>query len=323
MLARHRRFIRLPQFARLFTIAVTLLRDRRRRCHPQTFGFPRRISRRRRTFGRQRPVAARLYTATVRPATFALFLDVMGVQQQLSAAGSEEGNARGLAACRDSFDRFHRDVHEAVGREIDRLASGGNVGMPSFVAEFSDSAYIVADDVSTLLATAVIMMRRSLEHKYPLRGGLGFGSFMHETSGSSTRGDGQVWSSSSFFGGAIVTAYQAERCKARGLRVFVHPAVCHHVSSYPKWRDAILAMPYSEATDSATHEVRIWSSQEAPYATARLIRFRDRQQLTRRAKTHYVATGAAYSRFASERSDLPFDPPNLWVWGEGPISRSG
>ena len=66
-------------------------------------------------------------------------------------------------------------------------------------------------------------MRKALRHEYPLRGGIGFGSFEHQTSGSSVQGDGQIWSAASFWGGAIVSAFQAECGVARGLRVLIHP----------------------------------------------------------------------------------------------------
>src|SRR5205085_3675123 len=132
-------------------------------------------------------------------------------------------------------------------------------------------------------------------------------SFSHENSGANARGDGQIWSTSSFFGSAIVTAYQAERTDALGLRVFVHPTVLNRSGVNETLNAAVTALPPNEVTDVASHEVRIWTAGEARHAKWRLLRFRDKQRLTDRAKAHYEATSQAYDRFLADSTDLPFD----------------
>jgi hypothetical protein len=246
--------------------------------------------------------------------TFALFLDVMGVQDKLGRSESEPTHDLFMKECREMFELFHRDVDETLGREMDLLTASGELTLPQFIAEFSDSVYVVADDLGTLICTAVIMMRKALRHEYALRGGVGFGSFSHETSGSSMRRNGQIWSTSSFFGSAIVSAYQAERSKPLGLRVLLHPTVTAQLRGDDDLAAAAAELPDNETSVSAMDEVRIWSSNEAAHAKRRIERFRDKQNLTDRARRHYDATMKAYERFGRITADLPFDPPTMWIF---------
>jgi len=80
------------------------------------------------------------------------------------------------------------------------LAAADSIPLPKFIAEFSDSAYIVGDRFASVAVAGILMMRRALRHKYPLRGGIGVGTFSHETSGVRTGKEQTVWSTSSFLG---------------------------------------------------------------------------------------------------------------------------
>jgi len=187
-----------------------------------------------------------------------------------------------------------------------------SVPEPKFVAEFSDSAYIVGERFASVAAVGLLLLRRALRHEYPLRGGIGVGTFSHETSGVRTNRETQVWSTSSFLGSAVVTAYQAERSNAAGLRVFIHPSVLRR-NTEPLLKTYATELPEDERSAASTHELRFWQAAEAPAAAQRLIAFRDKQELAERPMRHYDATLTAYGRFAAVLKDLPLALPALWL----------
>lgn len=162
---------------------------------------------------------------------FALFVDVMGVQRELTRGDVSQPVVE--RRCREVFERFHGDLFDTINLNFPMMASGGSVEEPSFIAEFSDAAYVVGPRFTTVAAAGLSLMRSALRHRYPLRGGIGIGSFSHETSGVRTIRTGQVWSTSSFFGSSVVTAYQAERSAALGLRIFVHEAAVESAKADP------------------------------------------------------------------------------------------
>lgn len=243
---------------------------------------------------------------------FTLFIDVMGVQQQLDPTRAGDVEAR-FIACQERLADFHSDLTSTIEREQLLLAHmEPSVSPLSFVAEFSDAAYLVSQSFASVAAAGITMMRKALRHRYPLRGGLGFGSFSHETSGVRAGSDNLVWGTSSFLGGAVVTAYQAERCRNLGLRVFVHETVMHRADE-PLLSTYTMPLPAEEVLDGCTHELRLWAPLDAVAAHKRLITFRDSQSLTTRARMHYDATGEAYRRCESIPENLPAILPGMWL----------
>ena len=252
------------------------------------------------------------------PIHVALFVDVMGVQNLLvpvASAGQEptQEPTQRLDRCRTRLEDFHRDLNDTVERDLPLLfRTTPTAVLPHFVAEFSDCAYVVGSRFGDVAVAGLLLMRKALRHGYPLRGGIGMGTFAHEASGVRASGSGAVWSTSSFLGGAIVTAYLAERSVALGTRVFVHPTVGsgeagHHVSSYT------VPLLGAELNDQSSHELRLWRSSEAPSALQRLQGLCDAEHLAERVRQHYEATFAAYCRFALIAADLPLIPPALWL----------
>jgi hypothetical protein len=245
------------------------------------------------------------------PSVFALFVDVMGVQQDLLSTGADATGR--FDRCRERLEDFRRDLFVLINQQLPMLLLRSDVPEPHFVAEFSDSAYIVGDRLASVAVPAIYLMRQALRHRYPLRGGMGFGTFSHESSGVRANQDRQVWTTSSFLGGAIVTAYQAERTTTPGLRIFVHPTVAEASKSERYWENFAIPLPDAEANTDSTHELRVWLDIEADAAAMRLRDFRDRQALPDRPKRHYDAALAAYERFASFKEGLPFLTPALWL----------
>jgi hypothetical protein len=244
---------------------------------------------------------------------FALFVDVMGVQAQLVGDKADSEPEGQFARCQERLEDFHGDLRNTIERDLPLLLlSDTSVPEPNFVAEFSDSAFVVGPRFASVAIAGVLLMRKALRHEYPLRGGIGFGSFSHEDSGVRAKRDGQVWSTSSFLGGSVVTAYQAERSRARGLRVFIHPAVMRLVSE--GLRD-VFSAPLSacELTPEATHELRQWHGTDSVLARERLDAFRAKQELTPRALEHYDATTAAFDRLAGIEAPIPLAPPAIWL----------
>jgi len=241
---------------------------------------------------------------------FALFVDVMGLQHDLAPANSRRRASAGFDLCRERLETFHRDLDDVVRRDMAILPV--NVPQPHFVAEFSDSAYIVGVRFASVAIPALHLMRKALRHKYPLRGGIGAGSFSHETSGVRTLREQQVWTTSSFLGGAIVTAYQAERSSTPGLRVLVHPQVMRR-NAEPFLNVFTVCLREDENNVASSHELRLWRANEVAAAARRLREFRDGQDLPERATRHYAAAIDAYDRFRSVQKELPHVLPALWL----------
>ncbi len=244
---------------------------------------------------------------------FALFIDVMGVQQELVPGEKDRKVSRRFKRCRERLEVFHRDLSNTVGQGLPTLLwMQRTVPQPSFVAEFSDSAYIVGERFTSVAVAAFMLMRKALRHEYPLRGGIGVGSFSHETSGVRTGREPQTWSTSSFLGGAVVTAYQAERSVAPGLRILIHPLVMRR-NTEPRLKVYTVPLSQEEISAGSSHELRLWRAAEVPLALERLHAFRDKQELPERARRHYEGTGAAYERFGAVKKDLPFVLPAIWL----------
>ncbi|MGB9103233.1 MAG: hypothetical protein WCC59_00620 [Terriglobales bacterium] len=242
---------------------------------------------------------------------FALFVDVMGVQRELlPAATAAEARAR-FQACRERLEHFRRDLASTI-VALDTFLMPAAVPPPTFIAEFSDSAYIIGPKFASVAIPAIWLMRRALRHEYPLRGGIGFGTFLHEASGARFFGTGQVWSTSSFLGGAVVTSYLAERSTAMGLRVFVHRDAMQQAQEL--FLESYSTDLLSDEVDAvSTHELRLFDSNESAAAVARMRRFRESQNLTARASGHYESTIAAYERFGTISAGLPHTLPALWL----------
>lgn len=245
---------------------------------------------------------------------FALFVDVLGVQQQLVPSEKQHSKIGGFDRCRNRLEDFHQDLSNIIHRDLPLLLVRSPIRQPRFIAEFSDSAYIVGDQFASVAIPALFLMRRALRHKYPLRGGIGIGSFSHESSGVQTSREGQIWSTSSFLGGAIVTAYQAERSNAPGLRVFIHPLVMQRAQEINLNLYA-LPLPADETSAASSHELRFWHSTEAAAAIDKLRAFREGETLPEQAGRHYDSAVAAYERFGSIKKQLPHAlMPQLWLF---------
>jgi hypothetical protein len=244
---------------------------------------------------------------------FALFVDVMGIQQELVPTNESRKESDGFNRCRERLEEFHRDLDNTISQDLPILLTHiSKLPEPDFIAEFSDSAYIIGERFASVAIPAVLLMRRALRHEYPLRGGIGVGSFSHETSGVRTNHERQVWSTSSFLGGAIVTAYHAERSVTPGLRILVHPLVMRQ-NTEPFLKPYTVPLLEDESNADSTHELRLWRPNEAEPASSKLRAFRDKQNLSERAMRHYDAAIAACDRFGGIRKDLPHIPPAIWL----------
>jgi hypothetical protein len=243
---------------------------------------------------------------------FALFVDVMGVQRDLVEVNNS-GASSGFTRCQEKLRSFRGDLERVVGSQLELLSMADpSVAEPSFVAEFSDSAYIVGKQFASVAIAGVSLMRSALRHEYPLRGGIGIGSFSHEQSGVRTIRGGQVWTTNSFFGGAVVRAYQAERCSVPGLRIFIHPLVMQN-NAEPSLQTYATPLLEEGSPEGVSHELRIWRSEEVAPALSRLQAFRGKENPPGRALRHYDATVAAYTHFAKIVEELPGVLPAIWL----------
>jgi hypothetical protein len=86
----------------------------------------------------------------------------------------------------NGLTRSTGDLEATLNEVAILLRDAPSVPQSKFIAEFSDSAYIVGDRFAAVAAAGIMLMRRALRHEYPLRGGIGAGTFSHQTSGVRT-----------------------------------------------------------------------------------------------------------------------------------------
>lgn len=238
---------------------------------------------------------------------YALFVDVMGVQEKL-AGGDEETRNTGFYSAIEMLGQFHRDLNSVVNMSVSLILAEEFDTPISFVAEFSDSAYIVSKEFTPIAVAGIALFQKAIRHNYPIRGGVGYGKFFHQMSGVKAHFGNQTWSTSAFLGDSIVTAYRAERNAAPGMRVFIHPSV-----PLPQGTAYVTPLEEQESNENANSELRLWDSTEIQYVLPRLIEFKEAQDLSERATEHYNATMAAYQRFLEIKERLPHIPPNYWL----------
>lgn len=230
---------------------------------------------------------------------FCAFLDVMGVQNKLTPVAKDSHAVRRFNECHQILCKFHRDI-QSTATDL------------SFVAEFSDSVYFVSDRLVTVAKVSIMMIRLSLINGYPLRGGIGCGTFSHEFTGVSAYPGKTIWSNCSFMGGAIVSAYQASDLNnTPGLRVLVHPAVMRrNTEAYLK----TLTVPLEpeQQSETASHELRCFGPSETPLAIELLKKLEYAQDIiSDRARRHYAATVNSIQHMSDFKKNYMFSDPPL------------
>ena len=204
---------------------------------------------------------------------YALLLDIMGFAaaiEELSEAEHNDldemllspanGPGRAGAAVRiaSSYQLFHN--------QLEKLAWEFHLSIDTLII-FSDSALLVTPEFPVAQNFATTMFGYCYQRHIPLRAGIGYGNFARLAFSTLSRPSGALVADSPFLGSALVRAYRAERCKARGFRIFLHPTVT--TTEGPAWlyadlqeaeksKDAerelnFLHPPHRTAADSLDH----------------------------------------------------------------------
>ena len=162
---------------------------------------------------------------------FAVLIDIMGFAAAIDALTEEEhddldamllspenGPGRAARAVRlsSSYELFHKRLGE--------LAWEFHLSIHTLIT-FSDSAYLVTPDQRIAQQFAMDMVGYCYTWQIPLRAGIGHGNFARLAFSTLSRPSGALVADSPFLGSAIVRAYRAQSCRARGFRIFVHPSV--------------------------------------------------------------------------------------------------
>lgn len=187
-----------------------------------------------------------------------IFVDMLGFAdltlrhpRRVESYGPDQAGVTGAATTplQSRIVRFLKTLDLAIAHESLR---GGVSAMI-----FSDCAYIDAHNPYRTATLAVGLMRAYFEARIPVRMGIGRGTFYgFKYSMEST--DTDVVTRSLFAGTAVVNAYRAERCGAKGCRILLHKSLA---SVLPEMlsENAILDLP----------EPHPEVSKELSYVTAR------------------------------------------------------
>jgi hypothetical protein len=233
--------------------------------------------------------------------TWALFVDIMGFADALEDLGEHEqialrraiewGIDTELPLAASVIAHRYRTFHSYLHNNIKLFH-----GMIHSVIEFSDSAYIIATNHYSPDAIAVDMMRYLFERHVPVRIGLGHGSFMRMSFATSSSSEGLLTASTPFMGTAIVRAYRAQACRARGFRIFVHPKLAHHMNSTHR----LLPLPEHESDDKCTDEINfLLRPGDDEMLRSSLQQMREGVTCSR-ALLHYDGTYHAITRLADD-----------------------
>ena len=168
----------------------------------------------------------------LKPETFVLFVDMLGFatltlsnDDAVDALTATYRSTKPVEAFADMIWRSEQPLlakrfynfHHCIDAAIGNVQRTGGAAIA-----FSDSAFLAVGDFERALSMAIGLMRDCIQARVPVRMGLARGSFriLRFLSDSSP---GAIVHTSQFLGSAVVGAYQAESCGAKGLRILVHP----------------------------------------------------------------------------------------------------
>jgi len=145
---------------------------------------------------------------------YAVFFDILGTSRIFLNISDEyefdcpEWENHNYTKTRRNFHRSLQIATEVVPQGL------------RFIASFSDCAYLIYDDATSLLLATGVAMQNFYQTLVPVRGGIGYGNFGVDrvVHASSIR---SISTEASFFGSALVRAHAAEQCGLKGFRVFV------------------------------------------------------------------------------------------------------
>jgi hypothetical protein len=200
----------------------------------------------------------------------------------------------------DVYKAFHTLIRISI-----RTAQRNRVTpSPITAAIFSDSVFVVFDDVDAAVAYARDAMRAALERPIPVRIGIGAGAVLRFNFTVEAFPTSDVILNAPFMGTGIVHACLAER-SGKGLRIFVHPSASRLLSGDDL---NLLPLPLKEAGKDAVHEVN-YARNAIKLADGSLIADHPKvkqidvlaKQAPRQARMHYSKTLAAITRMNSVR----------------------
>jgi len=233
---------------------------------------------------------------------YALFVDIMGFADSLEQLSRDEffhlrsslegGFDFGLTPqalnVLSRYRAFHGFLHNEIKQWHDYIHT---------VIEFSDSAFVVLDLAVAAESLAVQMMCSFMLKRLPVRMGIGAGSFARMAFATSSNPDGLLIASAPFMGTSIVRAYRAQACKAKGLRIFLHPSAIRR-DRPGGWM--YVDLPEDECSESCATELSfvLKLGEDVEQLRAAVLSMRSGVS-NPRALLHYNGTEAALARFVA------------------------
>jgi hypothetical protein len=207
----------------------------------------------------------------------------------------------------EAFHGFHFALRWAIDM--------ANMRHPVTAITFSDSAFVAFTHLIDAASLAVDLARSMLAQKIPVRMGVAFGSFAalrFRSDVTAESGD----HAAEFLGTAVVRAYQTERCRIKGLRIFLHPSIhpllkdsVHNPEKPPTSGHAIRPLECSvfERANQVgvQNELDYWD----PAPTKEAAAWRGLQEMWDKAPDlaleHYQATAEAINRMRMGLGEVP------------------
>jgi hypothetical protein len=236
-----------------------------------------------------------------RQRVYALFLDIMGFAEAIDSLTDEEHDGldealrsparwpdlpAGGVRLATFYTLFHKKLNEEI--SVERLFVDSAI-------IFSDSAFVVSPDFHCIQHIAETMLPFCYTWNIPLRAGIGYGNFARLVFSTASHPNGLLIADSPFLGSAIVRAYRAQDCSAKGFRAFLHPSVT--VAASPPWR--ILELAPEERSDHANRELNFLYKSDDERGIKRLRDHLSDMRLgakTERALRHYDVSASALTR---------------------------
>ena len=162
---------------------------------------------------------------------------------------------------------------------------------------FSDSAFIVTNNLNDAVTAINYLMQRFLIYGVPVRAGIALGTFEAIRFKSDIKSESGEHASQ-FLGTGVVNACRAESCSIKGMRIFIHPSIEKLFKKIPNNKSLLQDCDNTEINNSigVKKELNYWDYNVTDEKTAWRMFQKMWKEAPEESKKHYLATANAIQK---------------------------
>jgi len=162
---------------------------------------------------------------------------------------------------------------------------------------FSDSAFIVTNNLNDAVTTINYLMQRFLICGVPVRAGIALGTFEAIRFKSDIKPESGEHASH-FLGTGVVNACRAESCSIKGMRILIHPSIEKLFKKIPNNKSLLQDCDNTEINNSigVKRELNYWDYNVTDEKTAWRMFQKMWKEAPEESKKHYLATANAIQK---------------------------